>query len=66
MIKYIFGKDLLTKHIALLDQNTQICFYTLNCFHKDINFADETEKDNTISFLDILIKPGKTEKIERK
>ena len=35
----------------------------LNSFHKNIKFAIEIEKDNTIPFLDILIirKPGKIE-----
>ena len=35
----------------------------LNSFHKNIKFTFEIEKDNTISFLDILIirKPGKIE-----
>ena len=35
----------------------------LNSFHKKIKFTIEIEKDNTISFLDILIirKPGKIE-----
>ena len=35
----------------------------LNSFHKNIKFTIEFEKDNTISFLDMLIirKPGKIE-----
>lgn len=35
----------------------------LNCFHKNINFTIKLEKNNIISFLDLLFKrkPGKIE-----